>query len=824
MPDESSFGAIGYTVDAFEQAFRHNLYSARGATPQSASALDIYQTLAHTVRDYLMQRRRKTTEAHFAANPKFVYYLSAEYLLGRQLTQNMLYTGVWEIAEQAAARNGLRLKDFIHLDHEPGLGNGGLGRLAACFLDSLATLDIPAVGYGIRYEYGIFEQSFQDGWQVESPDTWLYYGNPWEFSQPDDMAPVGFGGHTEPYEDEQGRRRTRWIPGETVMGEPNYMLTPGYGTETVNILRLWRARATSEFDFQLFDKGDYERAVEQKVYSENITKVLYPNDTTPQGRELRLRQQYFFVAASLRDIIRRFHLRNSDWANFPNKVVIQLNDTHPVIGIPELMRILVDEEGLDWGMAWDITQRSFAYTCHTLMPEALEEWSVSLFERLLPRHLELIYEINAAFLKQVAAAFPGDAGRIKAMSIIREGPERRVRMAHLATVGSFSVNGVAALQSRLLAEFTLADFAQLWPEKFNNKTNGVTPRRFMRLGNPRLCALIDAKLGPGWLNDLERLAGLEAFADDAEFRAAWREIKQQNKAELAALIKRYTGIEVDTNSIFDVMVKRLHEYKRQLLMALRIITLYQRIKADPTIDMPARTFIFGAKAAPGYRMAKLIIKLINNVADVVNNDPDVAGRLTVVFIPNFNVSKGERIYPGADISEQISMAGKEASGTGNMKFALNGALTVGTLDGANIEIRDLVGAENFYLCGLHTEEVMALKASGYNPLEYYSADAELKLAIDAIAVGHFSGGDRDLFRPIVASLLTRDDFLLLADYADYVRASEQAAHDYYADPDGWTRKSILNSARCGFFSSDRTMRQYCEEIWQVEPLKVTRNS
>ncbi len=820
MSEERTFTAIGYTVDAFEQAFRHNLYFERGTTPQSASALDIYQTLAITVRDYLMQRRRKTTEAHFAANPKFVYYLSAEYLLGRQLTQNMLYTGTWEIAEQAAARNNLRLKDFIHLDLEPGLGNGGLGRLAACFLDSLATLDIPAVGYGIRYEYGIFEQSFKDGWQVESPDTWLYYGNPWEFSQPDDMVQVGFGGRTERTTGADGRTAVRWTPTETVMAEPNYMLVPGYETETVNILRLWRARATREFDFQLFDLGDYERAVEQKVRSENITKVLYPNDTTDQGKELRLRQQYFFVAASLRDIIRRFHFHNSAWAIFPDKVAIQLNDTHPVIGIAELMRILVDEEGLDWAPAWEITRRTFAYTCHTLLPEALEEWPVVLFERLLPRHLEIIYQINAAFLKEVAAAFPGDAGRIAAMSIIREGPERRVRMAHLGVVGSFSVNGVAALQSRLLAEFTLSNFAELYPEKFNNKTNGVTPRRFMRLGNPRLCALIDEKLGQGWLNDLERLRGLEAFVDDAEFCAAWRDIKQQNKAELAALIKRYTGIEVDTNTIFDVMVKRLHEYKRQLLKALHIITLYQRIKADPTIDMPARTFIFGAKAAPGYRMAKLIIKLINNVAQVVNNDPDVAGRLKVVFIPNFNVSKGERIYPGADISEQISMAGKEASGTGNMKFSLNGALTVGTLDGANIEIRDLVGAENFYLCGLHTEEVMALKASGYNPLEYYSADAELKRAIDAIAIGAFSGGDRALFQPIVASLLTRDDFLVLADYADYVRVSEQAAHDYYADPDHWTRMSILNSARCGFFSSDRSMRQYCEEIWKAEPVRV----
>ena len=495
MSDDPTPSRMGRSVDAFEQAFRDNLYYARGTTPQSASALDIYQTLSLTVRDYLMERRRKTTEAHFAANPKFVYYLSAEYLLGRQLTQNMLYTGTWDMAQQAAERNGLRLRDFIHLDQEPGLGNGGLGRLAACFLDSLATLDIPAVGYGIRYEYGIFEQAFQDGWQVESPDTWLYYGNPWEFAQPDDMVEIGFGGRTERYTDEQGRQRVRWLPGETVMGEPNYMLVPGYETETVNILRLWRARATREFDFQLFDMGDYERAVEQKVFSENITKVLYPNDTTPQGKELRLRQQYFFVAASLRDIIRRFRFHNSDWASFPDKVAIQLNDTHPVIGIPELMRILVDEEGLEWDAAWDITRRSFAYTCHTLMPEALEEWPVSLFERLLPRHLEIIYEINAGFLKQVAAAFPGEPGRIAAMSIIGEGSERRVRMAHLATVGSFSVNGVAALQSRLLAELTLRDFAELWPEKFNNKTNGVTPRRFMRLGNPRLCALIDEQAG-----------------------------------------------------------------------------------------------------------------------------------------------------------------------------------------------------------------------------------------------------------------------------------------------------------------------------------------
>lgn len=824
MTDGRHLSRTGHTVDAFEQAFRDNLAYARGATPQSASALDVHYTLALTVRDYLMERRRKTTAAHYAANPKFVYYLSAEYLMGRQLTQNLLYTDTWALAEEAANRNGLRLRDFIRLDREPGLGNGGLGRLAACFLDSLATLDIPAVGYGIRYEYGIFEQSFHDGWQVESPDAWLYYGNPWEYSQPDDMVQVGFGGHTERYQDEAGQPRVRWLPAETVMGEPHFMLVPGYGTETVNILRLWRARATREFDLELFDMGDYEQAVEQKVSSENITKVLYPNDTTPQGKELRLRQQYFFVSASLHDIIRRFRLRNDSWASFPDKVVIQLNDTHPVIGIAEMMRILVDEEGMAWPAAWQITQRTFAYTCHTLMPEALEEWPVSLFEHLLPRHLELIYAINAQLLREVQERFPNDPGRVARMSIIRESPERRVRMAHLAAAGCFSVNGVAALQSRLLAELTLRDFAELYPEKFNNKTNGVTPRRFMRLANPLLCALIDSKLGSGWLNDLERLHELDALAEDPDFRQAWRAIKQQNKADLTGLILRRTGIEVDPNSLFDVMVKRLHEYKRQLLKALHIVTLYQRIKADPTAEMPPRTFIFGAKAAPGYRMAKLIIKLINSIAAVVNNDPEVAGRLKVVFIPNFNVTSGERIYPAADISEQISMAGKEASGTGNMKFALNGALTVGTLDGANIEIRDLVGAENFFLCGLTAEEVIALKVRGYNPLEYYSANAELKRAIDAIAAGAFSAGDRNLFQPIIASLLTRDEFLVLADYADYVRVSEEAAAAYYADPDAWTRMAIHNTARCGFFSSDRAMRQYCEEIWRVEPVRITRDA
>jgi starch phosphorylase len=682
-------------------------------------------------------------------------------------------------------------------------------------------MDVPCVGYGIRYEFGIFRQSFQDGWQIESPDAWLHFGNPWEFPQPDDMVDVYFGGYTEHYTDEQGHKRVRWVPGQKVLGQPYHTMVPGYETGTVNMLRLWRARASEEFDFQLFDVGDYARAVEQKVYSENITKVLYPNDVTPQGKELRLKQQYFFVACSLRDIIRRFHIKNDDWDQFPDKVVIQLNDTHPVVAIPELMRLLVDEYQLGWERAWDITQRTFAYTCHTLLPEALEKWPVRLFERLLPRHLEIIYEINHRFLNQVRARFPGQVERVIRMSLVEEGHERRIRMAHLACVGCFSVNGVAELQSNLLKERTLRDFGEMWPQKFNSKTNGVTPRRFMRLSNPRLADLISSKIGHDWVADLDQLKKLEKYAGQVRFRRAWRAVKQQNKEDLAAYILEHTGVQVDAHSIFDVMVKRLHEYKRQLLKALHIITLYNRIKANPDIEIVPRTFIFGAKAAPGYHTAKLIIKLINSVADVANHDPDVRGRLKVVFLPNFNVSLGEKIYPAADISEQISMAGKEASGTGNMKFALNGALTTGTLDGANIEIRERVGAENFFLFGLTAQQVFALKKEGYDPLGYYHNNAELKAAIDRLSSGHFSNGDRELFKPLVESLLYRDEYLLLADYAAYVECQDQAAQAYQ-DQEAWTRMAILNVARCGFFSSDRAMRQYCQDIWHVEPVKVER--
>ncbi len=817
--DKTSSTRAARSVSGFRQQLIDNLYHIHGQAIQSASPHDAYMALCYTVRDHLIDRWRRTTEAHYAANPKFVYYLSAEYLLGRQLPQNMLYTGTEELVRGALDGGRVSLEELLELDVEPGLGNGGLGRLAACFLDSLATLDIPAVGYGIRYEFGIFQQTFEDGWQVEKPDEWLLYGNPWEFPQPDDMVEVGFGGRTEYYTDDQGSLRKRWLPDQRVLGEPCTTLVPGYGTNKVNILRLWRARASEEFDFRLFDVGDYARAVEQKVHSENISKVLYPNDGTPQGRELRLKQQYFFVACSLNDILRRFRLKNSDWDQLPDKAVIQLNDTHPVVAIAELMRLLVDVHQVDWDRAWNITRRTFAYTCHTLLPEALEKWPVGLFGNLLPRHLEIVYEINRRFLDEVRLAFPGDEARLIRMSLIEEIPQRQLRMAHLATVGSFAVNGVAGLQSRLLREHTLHDFAELWPEKFQNKTNGVTPRRFVRLANPRLSELITSRIGDGWLRDLEQLAQLEPHAADPQFRQAWREVKQQNKQDLAALARQLTGLEVDPASLFDVMVKRLHEYKRQLLKTLHIVALYQRLLADPNADIVPRTFVFGAKAAPGYFMAKRIIKLIHSVAGVVHQDPAVRGRLKVVFPANFNVSMAQTIYPAADISEQISLAGKEASGTGNMKFALNGAVTVGTLDGANIEIREHVGSDNFFLFGLTADEVFALEQQGYNPREYYEANPELRSVLDAIASGQFSQGDTELFRPIVDPLLQRDEYLLLADFAPYLECCERAAAAF-RDRDGWTRMSILNAARSGFFSSDRTIRQYSEEIWRVQPVTV----
>jgi glycogen phosphorylase len=812
----------GNNLAEFERDLADNLCYERGTTPESASAQDTYWTLAVTIRDRLADRRARTTEAHYAANPKFVYYLSAEYMLGRQLTQNAVYSGTAELAQQALAGIGWSAADVEALDVEPGLGTGGLGRLAACLLDSLAALDIPAVGYGIRYEFGIFKQAFEHGYQVERPDDWTFYGNPWEFPAPDDRQVVGFYGHTEPVPGDPDGRRKRWVPGETVLGEPSHMLVPGYGTGTVNIIRLWQARAGRDsFDLGLFNAGHYAEAVEARMRSENLTKVLYPNDSTPAGQELRLKQQYFLVSCSLRDIIRRFQFRNSDWDAFPGKVAIQLNDTHPVLAIPELMRLLVDEHGVDWEQAWSITRDTFAYTCHTLLPEALETWPVAMFERLLPRHLEIIHAINEALLRDVRARYPGQEDRAARLSLVQWGPDARVRMANLAATGSFAVNGVAELQSRLLTETTLHDFAELWPEKFRNETNGVSPRRFLLLANPRLSRLITDRLGDQrWVTDLDRLAELEASAGDEEFRAAWREVKRLNKADLASHTLAATGITVDPNSLFDVMAKRLHEYKRQLLKLLHVITLYNRIKADPAAAVTPCTVFFAAKAAPSYQQAKRIIKLINSVAAVINADLDVAGRVKVVFLPDYSVSVSELTVAAGNVSEQISLAGKEASGTGNMKLALNGAVTVGTLDGANIEIRDRVGGENFFLFGLTADQATALRRDGYAPADYYRRDPELKASVDALTSGVFGRLDPDVVQPLIDSLLGWDEYLVLADYRPYVDCHDRTVGPAWADQDGWTRMSILNTARCGFFSSDRTVREYCRDIWHAAPVPV----
>jgi len=809
----------GTTVETLKRALADNLYYVQGKAEHFATPHDYYMALAHTVRDRMLHRRIKTAVTYHKEDPKTVYYLSAEFLIGRLLTNNLINIGLYEQIHQTLKEVGLDLDELMEREDDPGLGNGGLGRLAACFLDSLATLEIPALGYGIRYEYGIFKQLIQDGWQVEHCDEWLRFGNPWEVPRPEYMVEVKLGGHTQAYVNEQGRYQVRWIPERTVVGTPYDTLVAGYNNNTVNKLRLWSAQASEEFNFQVFNTGDYTRAVVEKNFSETISKVLYPNDNTPQGKALRLRQEYFFVACSLHDII-RLYLRNHDnFDRFPEKVAIQLNDTHPAIAVAELMRLLLDQHQLNWDDAWQIAEKTFAYTNHTLLSEALERWPVSLFAYLLPRHLEIIYEINHRLLDQVRAKYPGDEARLARISLIEEGTEKSVRMAHLACVGSHSINGVAALHTQLLKQDVLRDFYELWPEKFNNKTNGVTPRRWLLLSNPKLAQLITQKIGNNWIKHLEDLKQLEAFVDDAEFRQAWRQIKQDNKQKLADYIWQNNGIKVKPDSLFDIQVKRIHEYKRQLLNVLYVITLYNRIKRNPKVDILPRTCIIGGKAAPGYFMAKLIVKLINSVADVVNNDPDVGDRLKFVFLKNYSVSLGQLTYPAADLSEQVSMAGKEASGTGNMKFAMNGALTIGTLDGANIEIRQEVGAENFFLFGLTAEEVCALKARGYNPWDYYNTNAELRQVIDCIASGYFSSGDRNVFSPIVESLLIKDQYLHLADYQSYVDCQEQVAAAY-RDQENWTRMSIINSARTGKFSSDRTIEEYCQEIWKVEPVKI----
>jgi starch phosphorylase len=720
---------------------------------------------------------------------------------------------------QATDLLGLNYDELVEEEAEPGLGNGGLGRLAACFLDSLASLEIPAIGYGIRYEFGIFDQQIRDGWQIELTDKWLSSGNPWQIPRAERARSVGFGGRTEAWVDDAGRHRVRWIPARVVRGTPFDTPIVGYRVNTVDLLRLWKAEATESFDFSAFNTGDYYGAVEQKVTSENLTKVLYPNDDALKGKQLRLEQQYFFVSCSLQDMIALHLDAGGALAALDGGWAAQLNDTHPSIAVAELMRLLVDEHLLDWDSAWAVTQRTLSYTNHTLLPEALEQWPLPLFGDVLPRHLEIVFEINRRLLDEVRRRDPGDEARIQRLSLIGEHGQRTVRMAHLACAGSHRINGVSGLHTDLLKQNTLRDFHRLWPDKFVNITNGVTPRRWVRLSNPGLAALITEATGEGWIHEPERLRGLEPMADDAAFRERWRAVKRANKETLAVVIARQTGVRVDPDSLFDIQVKRIHEYKRQLLNVLHVIALYNQLRRDPSSDVQPRTVIFGGKAAPGYAMAKRVIRLISGVAEVVNADPAAAGRLSVVFLPGFNVKNGQRVYPAADLSEQISTAGMEASGTGNMKFAMNGALTIGTLDGANVELRGAVGAEHFFLFGLRADEVAALEARGYDPRAHYDANPALREAVNQIASGVFSRGDASLFQPLVGALLERDRYFVLADFQAYADCQVAVARAF-RDPDGWTRASILNVARTGWFSSDRAIREYCEQVWRVGPVRI----
>jgi len=810
----------GRGADAIAQALIDNLRFLQAKLPQHATRRDWYMALAYTVRDRMLDQYMATVNAITSRDTatKVVAYLSAEFLVGPHLGNGLINLGMWEAAAEAVSRVGQDLSALLEEEEEPGLGNGGLGRLAACYMDSLATLNIPAIGYGIRYEFGIFDQAIRDGWQVELTDKWLRFGNPWEIVRAEIAFEVKLGGRTEHGRDEHGQYHVRWIPDHVVRGVAYDTPVPGYQAPIANLLRLWKAEATESFDFDAFNVGDYYRAVNEKVASETISKVLYPNDEPEIGKRLRLGQQYFFVSCSLQDMIRLHLATGKRLDEFDAWWAAQLNDTHPSIAVAELMRLLVDEHAMDWDQAWEITQRTCGYTNHTLLAEALETWPLPLFGRLLPRHLEIIYEINRRFLDEVRRRHPSDENLVRRVSLIDEAGEKYVRMAHLATVGSHTINGVAALHTDLLKRTVLKDFYAWAPDRFLNVTNGVTPRRWIVLSNPKLTELITQHIGHRWISALEEeLVRIEPLADDADFQQKWRAVKADNKQVLARFIKDRTGISVNPESLFDIQVKRLHEYKRQLLNVLHLVTLYHRHKRVPGTTIAPRTVLFGGKAAPGYRMAKLIIRLINGVAGVINTDPAVSESLRVVFLPDFNVKNGQRVYPAADLSEQISTAGKEASGTGNMKFALNGALTIGTLDGANVEIRDAVGHENFFLFGLTATEVEQVKAGGYNPRGIYESNAELREAIDLIAAGVFSNGDRELFRPLVDSLLTRDDYLVLADYQAYIDA-QQRAGEAYGDQGTWARMSILNSARVGRFSSDRSIREYCRDIWNVRTL------
>ncbi|MEW6352818.1 MAG: glycogen/starch/alpha-glucan phosphorylase [Pseudomonadota bacterium] len=816
---------LGLDAEAIKRSLANHLEYSAGEDLLTAMDHDWFNVVAYVVRDRLIERWMETMRTYYKEDVKRVYYLSLEFLMGRMLNNSLLNIGFQDEFQQALHDIGLSLEDISELENDAGLGNGGLGRLAACFLDSMATLGLPGYGYGIRYEYGMFNQSIENGFQVEKPDNWLRYGNPWEFARAGALYPVKFHGRVVDYTDENGQSRYQWVDAEEVMAMAYDIPIPGFRTTTVNNLRLWASKSTRDFNLQYFNDGNYVKAVEEKNASENISKVLYPDDSTSHGKELRLKQQYFFVCASLQDILRRFSKTDdSMFQKLPDKVAIQLNDTHPAIAIPELLRILIDKHHLDWERAWDITVRTFSYTNHTLLPEALETWPVAQFEALLPRHMQIIYEINHRFLRDVMHHFPGDTDILRRMSIINEDGERSIRMAHLAFVGSHKVNGVSALHTRLMKTTIFADFDRLFPHRIINITNGITPRRWLNQANPRLADLISARIGSAWITEQGELKKLIAHADDPAFRAAFRAVKRANKERFTKLVKQRLGVEINADSMFDVQVKRIHEYKRQLLNVLRVVTLYNRIRFNPRDDVVPRTVIFSGKAAPAYTMAKLIIKLINDVAEFVNNDPSVGDRLKVVFIPNYNVSTAMDIFPAAELSQQISTAGTEASGTGNMKFAINGALTLGTLDGANIEMREEVGAENFFIFGLTAEQAAQLRADGYRPWDYYHGNAELKQTLDMIGGGFFSPTEPDFYRPIVHSLLEGGDhYLLLADYASYMACNEHV-DQLYRDPEEWTRRAILNVAGMGKFSSDRCIHEYAEKIWNAKPVKVELRS
>jgi starch phosphorylase len=815
--DLLQYESAGSLID---QIRRHVCFTL-GNDPDKPNRYACYMGLAFAVRDRLIARWIRTQRELYDTLSKRVYFLSLEFLPGRFLKNYLISLQMETEAREAVAAMGFDLNALEEEEWDAGLGNGGLGRLASCYMDSMACRNLPGYGYGIRYDYGIFHQVLEDGYQREQSDNWRRRGNPWEIQRRDHMLPIRFYGRTENYQDSEGRTRYRWVDGEVVMAVACDILIPGYGDEHVTNMRLWASKSSREFDLAEFNQGDYIGAVEAKVISENISKVLYPSDEAVANRELRLRQQYFFVAATLNDILRRYRKLNRSWEQFPNYVAIQLNDTHPAIAVPELMRLLLDEQGLAWEPAWSICEKTFAYTNHTVLPEALETWPVDLLGRLLPRHLEIIFEINRRFLDGLGRGGKADPQLLSNVSLIAEGAVKQVRMAHLAIVGSHSVNGVAELHSKILKEELFYDFNAIFPGRFRNVTNGVTPRRWLCQANPGLSALITERIGPDWILDMEQLKQLAPLAEDRDFRSAWMDVRLENKKRLARYVLRKIGMGIDPATMFDVHVKRIHEYKRQLLNVLHVVTLYNRIKADPEADMVPRTVMFAGKAAPAYLQAKRIIKLINSVAAAVNGDPDVQGRLRVIFLPNYCVSQAEKVIPAADLSEQISTAGMEASGTGNMKMALNGALTIGTLDGANIEIMEAVGKENIFIFGLTAVQVAEQRRTGYDPRDHYRSDEELRRALDMIASGFFCPREPHLFQPVIQDVLTRGDYyMLLADYRAYVTAQE-AVSRLFRSPDEWARRSILNTAHMGRFSSDRAVLEYARQIWQVEPLPLT---